>query len=76
MIRILVADDEPWVRELLREILSEEYQVDCAEDGQDAWVHIEANEYAVILLDLRMPRMTGSRSCSDSAKRTRVQSAL
>ena len=59
MIRILVADDEPWVRELLREILSEEYQVDCAEDGQDAWVHIEANEYAVILLDLRMPRMTG-----------------
>jgi len=59
VIRILVADDEPWVRELLREILSEEYQVDCAEDGQDAWVHIEANEYAVILLDLRMPRMTG-----------------
>lgn len=59
MIRILVADDEPWVRELLREILSEEYQVDCAEDGQDAWAHIEANEYAVILLDLRMPRMTG-----------------
>lgn len=59
MIRVLVADDEPWVRELLREILSEEYLVDCAEDGQDAWSHIEANEYAVILLDLRMPRLTG-----------------
>jgi two-component system response regulator AtoC len=59
MMRVLVADDERWVRELLKEILCDAYIVDCAEDGRAAWEYIKTTEYAVILLDLRMPKMTG-----------------
>ncbi|MBR3573825.1 MAG: EAL domain-containing protein [Lachnospiraceae bacterium] len=58
---ILVADDEFINRELLENILSDEYDVLKAEDGETAYEIIRQNRntLSLILLDLIMPRMTG-----------------
>src|SRR5512146_1028528 len=57
---ILVVEDDPAVRSLLQVILRRQgHQVDGAADGLDALECIERQEYALILLDLMMPRMDG-----------------
>jgi two-component system phosphate regulon sensor histidine kinase PhoR len=59
--RILVVDDEPGVREGCRKILSAEgYDVAVAEDGRAGLERLEAEgPFAVLLVDLMMPRMSG-----------------
>ena len=58
---ILVADDEMINRELLENILSDEYNVIQAEDGQMAYDQIRENRntFSLILLDLMMPKLNG-----------------
>ena len=58
--RILVVDDEPDIRNLIGEALRRErYAVDLAEDGQRAWHTLQSRSYDCILLDLKMPGMSG-----------------
>ncbi len=58
--RILVADDEPLLRDIVREILeSEGYEVDEAANGEMALESMLAKPYDLVILDLRMPRMNG-----------------
>ena len=58
--RVLIADDDQSIRQLVRTIIRREgIEVDCAVDGQDAIEKLQQNEYAVILLDLMMPRVDG-----------------
>lgn len=58
--RVLVADDDSSIRRLVRTIVKREgLEVDCVADGAEAIAMIESNEYAVILLDLMMPRVDG-----------------
>ena len=62
MSRILIVDDEENIRFTLREVLrreSEGYQIDEAVDGQDALEKVQKAAYAVVLMDIRMPRMDG-----------------
>ncbi|MBE7070897.1 MAG: EAL domain-containing protein [Ruminococcaceae bacterium] len=58
---ILVADDEFINRELLENILSDEYDVLKAEDGEMAleMIRHNRNTLSLILLDLIMPKMNG-----------------
>ena len=58
---ILVADDELINREILSEMLKDEYHVLTAEDGEEAYEIIKNNSTTIslILLDLIMPRMGG-----------------
>ena len=58
---ILVADDEMINRELLENILSDEYEVLLAEDGEMAYGIIKENRntLSLILLDLMMPKLNG-----------------
>jgi len=58
---ILVVDDDPDIRDSLREVLEDEgYSVACVGNGQEAldWLHREPRP-RVILLDLMMPIMDG-----------------
>ena len=61
MQKILVVDDSPMNRELLDEILKDDYQVVTAEDGMCAlWLmEQEIEEIAAVISDLMMPRMDG-----------------
>ncbi len=59
---ILIVDDEAINREILMEFLSEtDFQLDEAENGQQAWQMLEENpqRYHVLLLDRMMPVMDG-----------------
>jgi DNA-binding NtrC family response regulator len=58
--RILVADDDPLVRDTLAEVLSSfGCQVDSRSDGQEALDAIKDEAYDVIFLDYRMPALNG-----------------
>jgi CheY-like chemotaxis protein len=60
MRRILIADDDPDVRESLRLLLElQGYSVDEARNGQEALVRLNAAPPCLIVLDLMMPVMDG-----------------
>jgi two-component system, cell cycle response regulator DivK len=60
MINVLVAEDNPVNRELLRELLEARgYNVIEAPDGQEALRMIDENDPEILLLDIGMPVLDG-----------------
>ncbi len=60
MAKVLIVDDERSIRKTLRDILEfEKYTVDEAVDGLECVVKIKQNQYDVIVLDIKMPKMDG-----------------
>jgi DNA-binding NtrC family response regulator len=58
--KILIADDEKQITTGLSAILADEgYEVDVADDGQKALDRLSADNYAVVLADLKMPKIDG-----------------
>ncbi len=58
--RILVVDDDPSVRALVRDVLElEGYEVDLADDGFSALRRIEAGRPDAVVLDVMMPGLDG-----------------
>ncbi|MBN2419935.1 MAG: response regulator [Deltaproteobacteria bacterium] len=58
--RILVVDDEKVIRDGCRRVLADNrYDVICAENGQEAMSMLENKNVDIILLDLKMPVMSG-----------------
>jgi len=59
-IRVLVADDEKNLRELMqRELGRKGHQVDGVADGEAALERLRDTPYDVVILDMRMPRKEG-----------------
>jgi len=57
---ILVADDEPAIRNLVGELLEDEgHTVTLAEDGKDALKKFNRGWQEIVFSDIRMPNMTG-----------------
>ena len=68
--RILVVDDESDVLKLLADLLQiEGFAVDTARSSADALRHLEQTEYDALLVDLRMPLVTGVELLEDIARR-------
>jgi DNA-binding response OmpR family regulator len=64
MFKILIAEDEPDIRELITLTLQfSGYEVVSVKDGAEAVVEAQAGEFDLILMDVRMPRMTGYEAC-------------
>jgi two-component system, OmpR family, KDP operon response regulator KdpE len=62
---ILVVDDEPQIRRVLRATLSSSgYDVIEAKDGQEAVEMVIRERPALILMDVNMPGMSGLEACS------------
>jgi CheY-like chemotaxis protein len=57
--RVLVCDDEPSMRELLKIVLSRDYEVGEAADGFEALELVRKLEPDVVVLDVMMPGQTG-----------------
>ena len=57
--RILVADDEEGIRESLSLILGEEYDLVFAADGEETLAKAAGNSFALVLLDIKMPKLDG-----------------
>ena len=58
--KILVADDEPSMREFLDIMLKKEgYQVLLASNGEEVMKLIEKDIFDLVLMDIRMPRLDG-----------------
>jgi len=62
--RILVIDNEPQIRRVMRTILIlEGFDVDDAKSGNEALDYLRSGEYDLVLLDIDMPGMTGFETC-------------
>ena len=62
--RILIVDDEPrYLRLLEANLLTKEYEVFTAKDGEEALESFSANPVDLILLDVMLPRMDGFAVC-------------
>lgn len=62
--KILVVDDEPQIRRVLKTTLSAQgYEVFDAKTGLDALESVRADRFDLILLDMNMPGMGGLETC-------------
>ena len=60
MIKILVVDDEEYIRDVIVTYLDNEgYQTYQAEDGYEALDMLEKDKYDLMVLDIMMPEMDG-----------------
>jgi DNA-binding NtrC family response regulator len=58
--KVLVVDDEEALRTVLSgELMSEGYEVRSAGDGDEAIANLEKEKFDLVLLDIKMPRVTG-----------------
>ncbi len=64
MAKILIAEDERDIRDLIAFTLRfNGYEVVAARDGEQALILVAAEQPDLVLLDVRMPRMTGYEVC-------------
>ncbi|MBP1657375.1 MAG: Response regulator [Bacteroidetes bacterium] len=57
---VLVVDDEEALRSVLsNELINEGYDVQTASDGDDAMAEIDKTPFDLVLLDIKMPRVSG-----------------
>ena len=56
--KVLVVDDEKLIVKGVRFSLEQDgMEVDCAYDGEEALEKIHNNEYAIVLLDVMLPKL-------------------
>jgi len=64
--RILVVDDEPQIRRVLRTTISAQgYEVFDAKSGEEALLTIREQRFDLVLLDVNMPGMGGLAACRE-----------
>jgi two-component system KDP operon response regulator KdpE len=62
--RILVVDDDPQIRRVMRVTLTGQgYEVDDAKDGDSALEKLRDQRFDLVLLDMNMPGMGGLETC-------------
>ena len=69
MYKILVVDDEPKIREVIREYAEfSGYEVTEAEDGMSAICLCKLNDYDLVIMDIMMPKLDGFSACKEIKK--------
>jgi two-component system, NtrC family, response regulator HydG len=57
--RVLIAEDDPDLRALIRALIRSVAEPDEARDGDEALQKIAAKPYDLVILDLMLPRVNG-----------------
>lgn len=69
MYKLLVVDDEPKIREIIKEYAEfAGYEVEEAEDGMVALGLCKLNDYDLIVMDIMMPKLDGFSACKEIKK--------
>ena len=69
MYKILVADDEQNIRELIKKYAKHEgFEVDDASNGIEVIEKAKENEYDIIIMDIMMPELDGFSACREIRK--------
>lgn len=63
MVYILAVDDEPMNRDIISEILCDDFDVVCVENGEECLKSIEEKKPDLLLLDVAMPDIDGIDVC-------------
>ena len=58
-LHLLLAEDERSHRDFLHELLAEEYEVELATNGEEAWTAVQQRVPDLILADVQMPALDG-----------------
>ncbi len=69
-LKILIADDEPSIRLLVKSILSSNYTVIEASDGEEAVKATQKQKPSLILMDILMPKKDGLQTCYEIKSNT------
>lgn len=70
-LRVLLADDEPMVREVIAMYLSEDgHEIVAAADGREALEKFEEGGFDLVLTDRSMPEMNGDQLAAEVKKRS------
>ncbi|MBD2180380.1 response regulator transcription factor [Planktothrix sp. FACHB-1355] len=73
--KILVVDDDPAIRNLIYRFLSQSkqnYQIECAADGKNAWDIFEQFHPDLVILDVILPDAIGFKLCEEMKSRSDV----
>jgi CheY-like chemotaxis protein len=74
---ILVIDDEPSILKLMKRSLTKNgYNVDTASNGEEGIKRIEANDYSLILTDIKMPGISGNQVFDYLHNKTKKTTAI
>jgi len=69
MYKLLVVDDEPKIREVIKEYAEfNGYEVTEAADGMSAVGLCKLNQYDLVILDIMMPKLDGFSACKEIKK--------
>lgn len=69
--RILIVDDHPEIREIIRILLQGEgYAIEEAKNGSEALVMLNQGLFDLIILDIMMPGMNGYQTCLEIRKQS------
>ncbi|MBF5027375.1 sigma-54-dependent transcriptional regulator [Planobacterium oryzisoli] len=63
MQKILIVEDEKAISSVLSDILSDElkdYEIQVAEDGLEGYKSIEKDDFALVISDIKMPKVSGT----------------
>ncbi|GAB2571881.1 response regulator transcription factor [Gracilibacillus alcaliphilus] len=72
-IRILIAEDEKEISDLLKKYLERErYEIDIAVNGEEALYLFDKHRYSLLILDLMMPKIDGIEVCRRLRNKTNI----
>ena len=76
-IRILLVDDEEHIRLLFKEELEEEgYSIELASNGFEALEKLKGQQFALVVLDIKMPGMDGIQTLNEIKKINKEQHVI
>ena len=77
MYRVLVVDDEEKIRAIIRKYAEfEGYEITEAENGMEAVILCEKQDFDVIVMDVMMPELDGFSACREIQKRKKVPTIM